>query len=84
MTNWLANGKLTIKWKFAQDEDHEGITQALTEQQQIGWHNFSKAESAKPGQRFSNANTPVRANIALIQMMSPYPNIILATGGPQI
>ena len=47
MTNWLANGKLTIKWKFAQDEDHEGITQALTEQQQIGWHNFFKGRISK-------------------------------------
>ena len=48
MTNWLVKGKLTLEWKFAQDEDHEGITQALlAEQQQIGWHNFFKGRINK-------------------------------------
>ena len=39
----LANeGILEIEWDFPEDIDHEGCTQALAEQQQIGWNNFFK------------------------------------------
>jgi len=31
-----------LDWNFPEDEDHAGLTQALAEQQQIGWHNFFK------------------------------------------
>ena len=37
---WLEKGTLELHWNFPQDEDHAGLTQALVEQQQIGWHNF--------------------------------------------
>jgi len=42
MNAWLTEGTLELEWNFPEDEDHAGLTQALAEQQQIGWHNFFK------------------------------------------
>jgi len=43
----MAQRKLEIDWNFPEDEDHAGLTQALAEQQQIGWHNFFKGRISK-------------------------------------
>jgi len=42
MKAWLTEGTLELDWNFPEDEDRAGLTQALAEQQQIGWHNFFK------------------------------------------
>jgi len=44
---WLKEGILEIEWNFPEDADHEGLTQALAEQQQIGWNNFFKGRISK-------------------------------------
>jgi len=36
MKEWLKTGTLELDWNFPQDEDHAGLTQALSEHQQIG------------------------------------------------
>ena len=47
MREWLNEGILEIEWNFPEDADHEGFTQALAEQQQIGWNNFFKGRISK-------------------------------------
>ena len=48
MKAWLKDGTfLEIDWNFPEDDDHAGLTQALAEQQQIGWHNFFKGRISK-------------------------------------
>jgi len=42
MKAWLPDGTVEVEWEYPEDEDHAGITQALAEQKQIGWHNFFK------------------------------------------
>jgi len=36
MNEWLKVGTVELEWNFSEDEDHAGLTQALTEQQPIG------------------------------------------------
>ena len=47
MREWLNEGILEIEWDFPEDIDHEGCTQALAEQQLIGWNNFFKGRISK-------------------------------------
>jgi len=47
MREWLNEGILEIEWEYPEDLDHEGCTQALAEQQLIGWNNFFKGRISK-------------------------------------